>query len=302
MAFTTNISGTVQLDDAKILAFDKSFIGEASQANVFDQLAVAKTDIGAVSLTFQKFKNLSGDGSLTELEDAAGELLNVEPIVLTPKEKGNAITLTNLASIQTGGVIDLGAPSRLGQNLSTVRNTLAAKALDLGTNVMVVGGGAVADIGATDVITGAVLDKAFTKLARKNIGKINGAYFLVAHEDVIYDIRKETGDGSWQDTSKYANAVELMANEVGMYKGLRVLRNNEVTVANNGTVDVYNSYVLGLNALGYGESQTPRLTLSEAATKIPGRFYHLGWYGVFDYTIVDGDAVLVIKSAGSGNA
>lgn len=302
MAFTINLTDTTAIDDSKKLAFEQAFITASEQTNVLDAFASKRSNIGAVSIQFPKYAQLNaGLGALTETEDATSTALSDEKIILTPEERGNVITLTNLASLQSGGLIDLAAPTIVGQDMSTVRNKLAGLALDASTNVLTANGGAVADIAATDVLSGTVLNKAYNKLARASIATVGGSYVLVAHDDVIADLRAATGDGSWTDVSKYATPGTVLANEVGMYKGFRVIRNNHATVtadAGAGAVDVYNSYVLGFNALGYAESQTPQLRLTQGADKL-GRFYHLGWYGVFAYGIVDKPAAWVIKSASS---
>ena len=305
MAFTLNLSGTAQVDDSLIKAYDQSFLIASQQGNVMDQFASYRAQIGATSIEFPKYAQLAlATTPLDEVEDVASEAMSDSKVILTPAEYGKAVTRTSLASLQSGGKVDVAAATLVGQNMAATKNKLATLALDASTNVLTANAGAVADIAGTDVLSGSLLNKAYNKLARASIGTIGGEYVLVAHDDVINDLRNETGAGSWVDVTKYATPGETLRNEVGMYKGFRVVRNNMATItadAGAGAVDVYNTYAIGLNAFGLAESRTPGMVATGPFDKL-ARFVNLGWYGVFNYGIVDTDAVFVIKSASSVGA
>lgn len=302
MAFTTNISGTAQVDDSVKLAFDQAFLLESAQSNVMDALVNYKVQIGAKSIQFPKYSQLTlATTALTEGNDLTSEALADSAILITPAEYGNVVSTTSLASLQTGGAVDLAAVAAVGQNLSRTKNRLACMALDASTNVLVAGGKTEATLAGTDVLSASLLNAAYNKLARKSVGRLNGEYVLVAHDDVIADLRDSTGAGSWVDVTKYATPGATLTNEVGMFKGFRVIRNNDVTYADQsgaGTVDVYNSYVIGLNGLGLAESLTPGMVATGPFDKL-GRIVNLGWYGVFNYGIVDTNAVWKIQTASS---
>ena len=302
MAFTLNLSGTTQVDNSLIQAYDQSFLVEVAQGNVMDQLVQYRADIGAKAIEFPKYAQLGlATTPLTEDEDVASEAMSDSQVILTPKEYGKAVTRTSLASLQSGGKVDLAAVQLVAQNMSRTKNKLATLALDASTNVITAGGKALADIAGTDVLSGTILNQAYNKLARKSVGTIGSEYVLVAHDDVINDLRQES---AWTDVAKYASAVEVLRNEIGMYKGFRVVRNNECTFADQtgaGTVDIYNSYVLGFNALGLAESKTPGMVATGPFDKL-ARFVNLGWYGVFSYGIIDTDAVWKIQTASSVGA
>ena len=305
MAFTINLTDTAAIDDSKKLAFEQAFITAAEQTNVMDAFASSRTDIGAVSIQFPKYAQLTaGISELTETEDVASEAISDSKVILTPKEYGNAITLTNLASLQSGGLIDLAAPTLVGTNMQTVKNKLAGLALDASTNVLTANGAAVADIAGTDVLSAGLLNKAYNKLARSSIATVGGSYVLVAHDDVIADLRAATDVGSWVDVNKYAQPGTVLANEVGMFKGFRIVRNNNVEYSDQsgaGTVDAYKGLFFGANALGKAESQPMGMRLTKASDAL-GRFANVGWYWVGKYGIVDTDAVWVGLTASSVGA
>ena len=303
MAFTLNLSGTTQVDDSIVQAYDASFLVAATQLNVMDQIAEVKLEVGAKSIEFPKFAQLSlATTPLDETEDVTSEAMSDSKVIITPAEYGKAVTTTELASLQTGGRVNLAAVQLVGQNMAGTKNKLATLALDASTNVITAGGKALGDIAATDILSGAILNQAYNKLARGNIGTLaGGEYVLVAHDDVINDLRAESG---WVDVAKYADAVSVLRNEIGMYKGFRVVKNNHATFGDQtgaGTVDIYNSYVIGLNGLGYAESATPGMVATGPFDKL-ARFVNLGWKGTFTYGLVDTDAVWKIQTASSVGA
>lgn len=305
MAFTTNLSGTAEVNDSVILAYDQAYLVAVGQDNVMEQFASQRTDIGAKSIALPKYTRLAlATTPLVETEDVVSEALDDTSIVLTPVEYGKVVTKTNLASLQTGGKIDLAAAQLVGINHGQTLDKLAIMALDASTNSYVVGGKAEADVLAADVAGDVFLNYFYNKLARASVQTINGSYVAVLHDDVIADLREATGTGSWVDVSKYATPETVLKNEVGMYKGFRIVRDNLASFGDQGgagTVDIYNSYFFGFNALGKATSQTGRMVATGPFDKL-NRFVNLGWYEVSQYKIIDQDAVFVGKSASSKGA
>ena len=287
MAFTTNLSGTAQVDSSLIQAYDQAFLVANAQTNVMDQLVETRFDIGAKAISFPKFSQLAlVTAPLSETEDVASEALADEQVILTPKEYGKVVTTTQLASLQTGGTVDLAAARLVGTNMARSKDALAIQALSASVNV--IGDG-------LSNITGATLNTFYNKLARTNVeAAAGGEYVMVAHDDVIADLREETGSGSWIDVVKYATPDTALKNEVGMYKGFRVIRNNHAAA----DAGVYNVYFMGANALGLAVSKEAGMVATGPFDKL-ARFVNLGWYGVFSYGIVDADAVWVGKHKSS---
>jgi N4-gp56 family major capsid protein len=303
MAFTTNLTSTAEIDDSLLLAFDQGFITAAAQTDVMDQFVQYKAEIGATSIQFPRYSQLDlATTPLTETEDVTSAALSDTKVILTPAEYGKVVTTTSLASLQSGGIVDLAAATLVGQNLAATSNALASNALLATTNVITAGDKAPADFLATDVLTGTLLNKAYNKLARSNQTGIAGSeYVLFAHDDVIADLRADTSAGSWVDVNKYSNAIEVLRNEVGMYKGFRVIRNNFMVGTDQtgaGTVDVYDVIAMGFNGLGKAASKEPTGVISGPFDKL-GRFVNVGWYGVMKYGIIEPDAVWKIKVASS---
>ena len=304
MPFVANMSGTTQLDDSAVLAFEQSFLIANGQNNVMDQLAQMNTQIGAKSISMTKYSRLAlATTPLTEDEDAARQVMSDSTILFTPAEYGNVVTRTNLASLQSGGKVDLAAAQLVGINAGSTYDKLAVLALNGGSEVFA-GTGSEAALAAGDVCDAAFLNKMYNKLARANVATVGGAYVAVLHDDQIHDLRAASGAGSWQDVVKYTDAMPALANEVGLFKGFRIVRNNNIVVADQsgaGTVDAYRGLFLGANALGKAESQPLSIRVTGPFDAL-GRFVNVGWYGVVKYGIVDSESVFVGVTSSSVGA
>jgi N4-gp56 family major capsid protein len=270
-----------------------------------DQFVTRKTQIGAKSIQLPKYARLAAATTpLAETDDVVSVALSDAPILLTPAEYGNVVTKTNLASLQTGGTIDLAAAQIVGLNHGLTMDKLALLAADGSTNSYVIGGTAEGSVASNQVASDVFLNYFYNKLARASVPMIDGSYIMVAHDDVIADLREATGTGSWVDVSKYSTPETVLKNEVGMYKGFRVVRDNNASFADQtgaGTVDLYNSYFFGFNALGKATSQEGRMVATGPFDKL-NRFVNLGWYEVSAYGIIDQDALWLGKSASSKGA
>ena len=304
--FTTNMTTTASIDDSIVLAYDQQFLITVGQENVMDNLVQKRVDIGAKSIQMTKYSRLGlATTPLSETEDLTSESVADSQILLTPAEYGNVVTKTSLASLQTGGKIDLAIPQLIGLNAAATMDKLAILALDNATNNYIVGGKAAGSVAATDVANRAFFNYFYNKLARANVGTFQGGFYAaVLHDDVIADIRESADSGSWIDVSKYASTTELLTNEVGVFCGFKIIRNNQATFADqtgSGTVDLYNCYFMGNNGLGKATSLPLRMTVTGPYDKL-NRFLNMGWYTVTQYKIIDNDAVWVGKVASSKGA
>lgn len=302
--FTQVMTGTAQVDDSIIEEFEAQFLLAQAEQGVADQFVSWRKDIGAKSISIPKYDHLSlATTPLVEKEDVDSEALSDIEILFTPAEYGNVVTTTKLANLQTGGKADLAAARLVGINAGRTQNRLALLAMDGSSNVLFGDGTDFNSITIAGVMSPTIMGKAYNALARENsIGVANGDYVMIAHDDVIFDLRESTASGSWQDVHKYAIPSEVLRNEVGMYKGFRVIRDNLSTIAtNSGSVDVYNSYFMAYNALGKAMSQEVMVKLTGPFDKL-GRFVNVGWHGVLQYGIVEEKALVIAQTSSSLNA
>ena len=300
MAFTTNMTAAAQVDDSQVEAFDQQFIIAAGEGQTMDQFASYKKQIGAKSIQLPKYSRLAAiTSALDEDDDVTSAALSDSSIIMTPAEYGNVVTRTSLASLQTGGTVDAAAARLVGMNLAQSKNELAAAALVASSNQLTVDAGAADALAADDLVTVAFLNKLYNKLSRNSVQRLGDSYILMVHEDVALDIRQLAG---WTDVAKYGSSESVLKNEIGYLAGFKVIINNAAglieTDGGATTVDIYKSIALGFNGLGLAESLSPEMRATGPFDKL-GRFVNLGWYGCFQYKIVDSDAVWVGVSASS---
>lgn len=303
MPFTLNLTGTVQVDDSIREEFDTEFRLAFTEQGAAAQVATLRRDIGAKSISLPKYDQLAlATSPLDEVEDVNSEALSDSAVIITPQEYGNVVTTTKLANLQTGGMADRAAARLVGINAGRTMNKLATLAMDASTNIQRAGDYATtAEITEADTVDGSLLGKVYNKLARKNVpGLSGGDYILIAHDDVIQSIREQSGPNSWIDAHKYQLPEALLMNEVGMYKGMRIIRDNLSTIqagAGANGIDVYNSYAVGFNGLGVAVSQEVEMRATGPFDKL-SRFVNMGWHACWNFKIIEPDAIVRIESAG----
>ena len=303
MPFTLNLTAKADVSDSVVKEFDAEFRVALAEQGAAAQFASIKKDFKAESISLPRYDQLAlATTPLVETDDVDSEAMSDSKVLITPAEYGKVVTTTKLASLTTAGMADRAAARLVGINAGRTDNKLAILALDASTNVIYSDGTSQATIAAGDIMTPTLMGQAYNKLARKEaLGVANGDYVMIAHDDVIHDIREGSGANSWIDAHKYSLPEQLLRNEVGMYKGFRVIRDNLSTIITDGgaaSVDVYRSYFLGFNAFGVGQSQPIEMRATGPFDKL-SRFVNLGWLGVFNYKIVEQDALWTVESSSS---
>jgi N4-gp56 family major capsid protein len=301
--FYSNISGTAQVTNSVKLAFVTSAIIAYQQDNVTDVFAQFKEDIAAVSISLPRYATLAASITpLSEREDPVGQEVSDGKRVFTPLEYGEVVTKTQLASLQTGGTLDMVVPQLLGKHAGKTTDILALNALAATSNTLAVGTGTAGALQATDIMTRTVMEKLYNRLSRTNVPTLDGgAYVAFMHSDVIADIQNDATLGSWTDVAKYSQPDKVFANEVGMFKGIRVIRDNNVPVDSTGAFPLYTSIVIGFNALGKVQSLPLTFTATGPFDRL-ARFVNLGWKWVGTYGIVEPAAVVKTQTAASFGA
>lgn len=272
MPFTTTITGTAELDNSILLAYNKSLLIANGEEQKLEQFVQVNEEINARSIAFAKYGRLPVVvGALNEKEDVASAPLSDSEILLTPTEHGNTVTITALSYAQTGGRSAVAASSLIGKHMGQYQDAMIVAALTSSTNV------------TNGVLSGATLDAQYSKLASKSVPALaEGLYVLLANEADIALIRNEAG---FENVAKYANAMSVLKNEVGIYKGHRIVRHQAVPAGTK--------ISFGWNAVGKAVSMGPHGVIKTGADKLD-RFVHVGWHGIFAYGLIDTDAVEVL--------
>lgn len=174
----------------------------------------------------------------------------------TPVQYGMQIIMSDLL-LKTSPVTDIlnKAGGAIGDNMMRIIDKVIQAELANGTGVIYANGRANrAAIVATDVITGAELSKATTKLRFQNARTISmGCYIGVVHSYVSGDIRNSSS-GLWLEANKYTTNDTILNGEIGKLQGIRLVESSNVDTFTS-TTTVYPAYILGMDAYGVTDWQ-----------------------------------------------
>ena len=301
-AFVTegSASTSTTFTNAWILEFQADFRVAYYESAMFPSIAMAPTAINGRSYEFTFFPTMAINTTpLVEDDDVTSVTLTPTKKVMQANQYGNAITFTELADFQTRSKASRASAQVIGINASQTLTRICMQEADNSTNVTRPNGRSTdGDIVATDIVTEDVLEEVYTDLSSREVPPIiDGQYAFVAHERVISDIRSSD---KWIEINRYDKSTQILRNEVGTYKGFRVLRNNLSTLgadAGSGNVDVYNCYALGADAIAYGEKSAPEIVVT-SFDKLQ-RFTNVAWKWIGVHKILRDESLQLVKVASS---
>ena len=298
--FTANMSGIADLADHLVVSFEHTFLLEKENlAKGIDSLATMRFARKAASISFPKYSALTRQTSaLTAEEDTTSEAMVDTAITIATYEFGNGVTTTELVQAQSDGLPNVAAVELVGINMRDSMEALMLTVGEAGSNETIVTQAAEASLTASDIITGNYVKRMHNRLSRVGAP---GPYYGIIHDDVKYDLVVETAETGWTRTNQYADPDSILANEVGMFGGFRIIAHPVVTVnadAGNAAVDTYHCQFFGKNAFGKAIAVEPGLRLTGPFDKL-GRFYNFGWYGIYNYGLIDTDYHQLLTCASS---
>lgn len=302
--FTTGMTSVSDVDDSIIEEWDKAFTIAYDEMGQALQYVTYKKQIGSKQISIPRYDNMSlATTPLTDKEDLDSEVLSDSDVTLTPAEYGNVVTKTLLASMQTGGIVDSAAAKLVAINMGRTENKLALLAADASTNIRRVNGRATTgEVLVGDIASGTELGILYNKLRRASVPPLAGNKFVfICHDDVAHDLREESGAGSWQDINKYTSSEPILSGEIGTYKGFKIVTDMLSLLsedAGDSNVDVYTSYAIGFNALGWAVSKPGTLRISGPFDKL-GRFLNVGWFALEQFKIIEQQALWTLQSSSS---
>lgn len=275
MAITTNAT----LDDSQVVIYDQAVIvsGQNQASLDADGSVTLGGSINGGSNEFTIYTKLSPiTTALTDGTDVTPVSMADAKVTITPKEYGNVITTTRLAGAATDGKADLGAAKLIGINIQESPNARGVAVLEAGTN-------------STAAATSGTLAKTDLRsryTALKTAGVLpfqDGKFRARVNPAQVEDIKDV-----YTAIVQYKNPENALSGEVGALEGFTIIEDNAVTA---GTVICY-----GDNGLGKSESVATDTTIVEGTDRL-GRERNYGWYGIYDYGIVDQNAVQLITGA-----
>lgn len=283
----TSAAGGGQLSNQVLTAYQRSAFFALRSQVVFDQFAKVKpgdlTSPGnPVSFLFWSDMSLATT-ALTETVDVDAVALSDSQVTVTPAEYGDAVLLT--IRIRTDDFLigfDSDVSNLINYGMVNTIDRLARTAIDAGgTETVHPDATASTDIFTADDLTVALVRQQRAKLTGASVMPWDGtSYAAVIHPDVAYDLKSETGDGSWTAAAQYSGVERIWNNELGTYAGLRFIESERAKIdadAGSGTTDVYTTYFFGQEFLAKAESIPAHMVLGPVTDKLM-RFQPLGWH------------------------
>ena len=272
---------------------------------LFDQAADVQATNQAMpgsSVIFTIFADLAAATStLSETSDLTPETMSDSQVTVTLAEYGNTVNTTAKLRGTSFLDVDATAANLIGYNAGISIDTVVQEVLSGGTNVSYGGGGSSdpssrVTIAAEDIIEANDIRKQTAALRGANVATFNGYYMGYIHPDVSYDLRRETGNASWNAPHVNVDTANIYNGEIGTFESVRFIETPRAKVfanASNGTsttgaVDVYCTHIMGRQALAKaysaqdGNGAVPKIVRGNV-TDLLMRLQPLGWYWLGGY-------------------
>jgi N4-gp56 family major capsid protein len=184
--------------------------------------------------------------------------------------------------------IDRNQADQVAYNMRNTLDALVGAKLILGDNVLRGGDATDTDELTTgDVITSTLARKAVRNLrsgaAPGRAGELYGAY---VHPDVAYDLKAESGSGSWREAHVSAAPDLIWPNMIGQYEGAFWVETARMPTALDGATSakVYRSVIVGKEALAEAVAIEPHVEVGVVPDRL-NRFHPMGWYGLLGWSL-----------------
>ena len=286
-------------------AYDRLAYFALRSEMLFDQAADVQATNQAMpgsSVIFTIFADLAAaTATLSETTDLTPETMSDSQVTVTLAEYGNTVNTTAKLRGTSFLDVDATAANLIGYNAGISIDTVVQGVLAAGTNVAYGGGGANAPTGRTsvaadDIIVANDVRKQTAVLRAANVATFNGYYMGYIHPDVSYDLRRETGNASWNAPHVNVDTMNIYNGEIGTFESVRFIETPRAKVfadasngtASTGTIDVYCTHIMGRQALAKAYSQIDGNGAFAKVVRGPVvdslmRFNPIGWYWLGGY-------------------
>jgi N4-gp56 family major capsid protein len=283
---------------ADVQASNQTMPGSSVVFTIFSELAVASTP-------------------LTETSDVDPVAMADSNVTVTLTEYGNTINTTAKLRGTAFLDVDAAAANLIGYNAGNSMDTVVREVLAGGTNVVYGGGGSSDEtsrtaIEAEDIIEANDIRKVTAALRGANVSPWSGYYIGFIHPDVSYDLRRETGNASWNAPHVNMDTANIYTGEIGTFESVRFIETPRTKVRANasdgagaaGNIDVYDTYIMGRQALAKaysfvdGNGPVPSVRRGPVVDSLM-RFNPIGWYWLGGYGLFRQAALRRIESASS---
>jgi len=272
---------------------------------LFDQAADVQATNQAMpgsSVIFTIFSEMSAATSpISETSDLTPVTMADSQVTVTLAEYGNTVNTTAKLRGTSFLDVDAVAANLIGYNAGNSIDQVVSAVLAAGTNVAYATGGAtvptsVVTVKADAILTANDVRKQTAALRGANVATFNGYYMGYIHPDVSYDLRKETGNASWNAPHVNVDTANIYNGEIGTFESVRFIETPRAPLATNasngtsttGTIDVYSTLIMGRQALAKaysmvdGNGVVPKVVRGPVVDSLM-RFNPIGWYWLGGY-------------------
>jgi N4-gp56 family major capsid protein len=286
-------------------AYDRLAYFALRSEMLFDQAADVQATNQAMpgsSVIFTIFADLAAATStLSETADLTPETMSDSQVTVTLAEYGNTVNTTAKLRGTSFLDVDATAANLIGYNAGISIDTVVQEILAAGSNVAYGGGGSSdpssrVTVAAEDIIEANDIRKQTAALRGANVATFNGYYMGYIHPDVSYDLRRETGNASWNAPHVNVDTAGIYNGEIGTFESVRFIETPRAPLAANasngtsttGAVDVYGTLIMGRQALAKAYSQIDGNGAYAKVVRGPVvdslmRFNPIGWYWLGGY-------------------
>src|ERR1035437_681092 len=252
--------------------------------------------------------------SLNESVDVSAVALSDSQVTVTLAEYGNAAITTALLRGESFVDIDPIVANTMGFNAGVSIDTITRDVLQLGSNVAYSTGTGAAPAGRSSVtglntLRATDIRTARARLMTNNVEQFGNMYVTYNHPDVSFDLRTETGQGSWRQPHEYSQPGEIWSGEIGAFEGFRFIETPRAPVfadagSSTTNTDVYATLMMGRQSLAKtwsaidGNGPTPKIVPGPITDHLR-RLVPLGWYWLGGYGIFRQAALRRVESASS---
>ena len=243
-----------------------------------------------------------------EVDNDAVKMPVTKTVTLTPQEYGFHTVRTLKLINRSMTPVDPVVARFVADHQRKVVDELIQDKLNAGvasTNILRGGGQTATNlITASNTLTADMVRVAKLKLAVAQTLPWFGEYYAAgAHPTAIFELRRETGSGSWRTPNEYGagdGLNDIWAGTIGDFEGVRFVENARTRVAADGAsgAKVARTYFFGREALAESVIVEPHIVLGNVGSDRYNRKRTIGWYGDFDQQVFRQEA-LVIAQTGS---
>ena len=272
---------------------------------LFDQAADVQATNQAMpgsSVIFTIFSEMAAATSpISETSDLTPVTMADSQVTVTLAEYGNTVNTTAKLRGTSFLDVDAVAANLIGYNAGNSIDQVVSAVLAGGTNVVYGGGGSstptsTVTIQAEDIIEANDVRQVTAALRGANVATFNGYYMGYIHPDVSYDLRRETGNASWNAPHVAVDTANIYNGEIGTFESVRFIETPRAPLSANasngtsttGTIDVYGTLIMGRQALAKAYSQVdgngvvPKVVRGPVVDSLM-RFNPIGWYWLGGY-------------------